>query len=306
MNEENTVPNIWNDIARRALRTGAHIPVVEEEFNREKALAGIAWNFDRNRRPKPAVIQSFRKIIENKSFASGSALRIARNASGEWVLIDGQHRLNAIADENARMWMMVIIDERPANVAYANIDNVGTLRNYSDAISSALGWSTPNWLSVVGAARIIACRFEKAEFFPGGKLRSLQYDDTIKVLTSMRDDITRLLNLVGGSKSKTHTRGPQLSVFLVAAKYAPETFYPWFERATEDDLLARDSTEKRLVETFLWPAHKNEERYRLSMTTALIWNAHFRNESMPSIPRVLIAGDRLTKWPGILGTPYAK
>ena len=26
---QNDIPNIWNDIAKRALRTGAHIPMVE-------------------------------------------------------------------------------------------------------------------------------------------------------------------------------------------------------------------------------------------------------------------------------------
>lgn len=306
MNEENTVPNIWNDIARRALRTGAHIPVVEEEFNREKALMGLAHNFQFNRRPKFTVIRNFRKIIEDGSFALGSTIRIARNEAGEWVLVDGQHRLDAIAQSNAKIWMMVAVDERPANIAYSSIDNVGTLRTHADAISSILGWSTSHWNSITGAARLIASGFNKEEFKFRGLHSKVNNDETARVAASMRDEISRILEITKKGKVTNARRAPAICVFLVAAKYSPEIFYPWFERAIKDDMLPRDSTEKRLSETFLWQAHVDESRLRLFAATALIWNAQYRGESMAAIPRIVVSGERQTKWPDILGTPYAK
>lgn len=299
-------PNIWNSIAARALRTGAHIPIVEEEFDAEKAASGAYWNFQFNRRRKPAVIEAFAALMHEKTFAVGSTIRIARNNLGDWILVDGQHRLAAIAATGVKTWLMVVADERPANEAYSKIDNVGSLRTYSDALSSILGWNTKYyWTSTVGAARIIAAGFSKSGFFAGAKLRSSQQEETAKVMTEMREHIERLLAIAESTKQKEVTRSPALSVLLAAAKHNADVFYPWFERAVADDMLPKDSTEKRFVETFSWPAKENIDRYRLAMTTALIWNAQYGNKNMPSIPRVWLAGDRwTTKWPGILGTPF--
>lgn len=296
--------NIWEEIAERALRTGANVPVVEVEFDREKALRGLAWNYNMNRRPKPKVIANFRHIIEEFDFAAGSMLRIAQNDVNEWVLIDGQHRLTAIAESGARLWLLVVVDQRPAKIAYANIDNVGTLRTGRDAVSSILGWSMGNWGSVVSAARLIEAGLTRPAFFPGSSGKPLSPEKTAETLEKYRTATENVLGISASGKSLQSRRAPQFAVLIVAAHHQPERFYSWFERAAADDMLPKDSTEKRLAETFSWTASGRHERLRLAIATAMIWNANYLGEAMPSMPRITVIGERLTRLPGILGTPF--
>jgi hypothetical protein len=301
-NEDKPKKNIWNEIAERALRTGNNVPAVEVEFDVEKALAGLAWNFDRNRRPKPFVIKKFRDIIEDFSFSCGSTIRIAKNESGNWVLIDGQHRLTAIAEAGVKLWMLVVVDSRLARIAYANIDNVGTLRTHKDAVSSILGWSTSWWLSVVSAARLIRAKFSLNSF--RGKEKDINPELTASVVEKYRAEFEKIISLDKSTKAWNCMRSSQLAVLAVIAHYQPEIFYPWFQRALLDDMLPRESTEKRLTETFLLPADNVPNKFRLMLSTIFIWNAHYRGESMFSAPRIIAEGIRRTKFPGILGTPF--
>lgn len=303
-NTETKPKNIWAEIAERAMRTGANVPVVEVEFDREKALHGLVFNYDRNRRPKPKVIANFRHIIDDFNFAAGSMLRIAKNDDGDWVLIDGQHRLTAIAESGARLWLLVVVDMRPAKIAYANIDNVGTLRTGSDAVSSILGWSTGNWMSVVGAARLIEAEFARAVFLPASRSKPASAEKIAEVLEKYRAATEKVISIAAFGKSLQSRRAAQLSVLIVAAHYQPERFYSWFERAAADDMLPKDSTEKRLSETFTWQSSTRYDRLRLNLATVTIWNAHYREEQMPSLPRITVFGERLTRWPGILGAPF--
>lgn len=303
-NTETKPKNIWAEIAERALRTGANVPVVEVEFDREKALHGLAFNYDRNRRPKQKVIANFRHIINDFNFAAGSMLRIAQNDDGEWVLIDGQHRLAAIAESGAKLWLLVAVDSRPAKIAYANIDNVGTLRTGGDVVSSVLGWSTASWTSVVGAARIIEAKFTRSFLLSGATSKPTNAEKVAEVLNRYRSATEKVIGIAATRNSFQSRRSPQLSVLIVAAHHQPERFYSWFERAAADDMLSKDSTEKRLAETFMWSSDMRPDRFRLMLATAIIWNAHYRGESMPSTPRIVVAAERMTPWPGILGTPF--
>ena len=309
MSEENkteaNTPNIWNAIALRGLRTGAHIPVVEEEFDREKALAGLAHNFQFNRRPKPKVTQGFRKIIEDGSFAIGSMIRIARNETGKWVLIDGQHRLDAIAQSEAKIWLTVAIDERSARDAYASIDNVGTLRTPKDAVSSILGWSTSYWGQVCSAARIIASNFNRSV------IKSANYSSASKTKTAylLAETISEYkdeIKAITKNSTAESSRAPGLSAMIVAARYQPEIFWPFFEAARKDDLLRKNSPEKRMVEIWALPGRGDENRLKIFFYTTACWNAAYLKKDLPKFPAFMLGEERSSRIPKILGTPYPK
>jgi len=307
MTEQNipNIPNIWNDIAKRAMRTAANIPMVEEQFDREKALHGLAWNFDFNRRKKPAVINNFAQIISGGSFAVGSLIRIARNEAGEWILIDGQHRLEAIVKANAKIWLAVVVDERLANIAYANVDNVGTLRTASDAVSSMLGWTTKRWTASVGAATVIASNFSRAyvltaycTIFQSSTRRN---ELVVDALTKYKNEFLQFDRIVADS---VHFRSVSLAVHIIAAHYAPAIFWPYFNAAVKDDMLAKNSPEKKLCELKNSLAKHRNERFRLLCYTAACWNAKFNGEDLTRLPNIFVDGERATRVPKILGTPY--
>lgn len=304
MEENNKPANIWNEIAKRALRTGAHVPVVEEEFNHEKARDGLAWNFGHNRRQKQFVVSKFAQIIKDGSFALGSMLRIARDESGEWVLIDGQHRLSAIAESGMRVWMMVAIDERPAHIAYASIDNIGNTRTVVDSISSMLGWSTKRWTAVVSAANIIRSGFDRQTIWMGGnKIESIneKNEKIAATIEKYKKEILRLGDIRGDASK---FRAPSICVYIVAAHYAPDVFWPFFESAISDDMLAKNSPEKKLNEVFQMNASSNDARLKCFFYTAMAWNAAYQRKELPVFGRVVMTGSLATPIPPILGTPF--
>lgn len=302
----NDIPNIWNDIAKRALRTGAHIPMVEEQFDREKALHGLAWNFGFNRRKKPQVVNNFAQIISDGSFAPGSMIRIARNESGEWVLVDGQHRLEAIVKANVNIWLVVVVDERLANIAYAGIDNVGTLRTGGDAVSSILGWTTKRWTNTIGAASIIASNFSRTymtatyftQVFSSANRRNELVAD---VMAKYKNEFLAFGKI---ATDAFFLRAPSLAVHIIASHYAPQIFWPYFNAALKDDMLAKNSPEKKLSELRNFPAVQRHERFRLLCYTVACWNAKFKGEELARLPNIFTDRDRATQVPKILGTPY--
>lgn len=299
--------NIWNDIAKRALRTGANVPAVEVEFDTEKALNGLAWNWAQNRKPKQTVINVFVNILTSNDFAPGSQLRIAQNDEGEWVLIDGQHRLAAIAKSNAKPYMQVVADLRPAKIAYANIDNVGTLRTEGDSVSSLLGWNTPYWNSVVGAAKIINRKFHLIK--EDGNTRTPDPEKISDLIQAYRKAIETTCEILGCENAKGGMRAPIFSVLIVAAQHQPEVFFPWISKAAADDMLHANSTEKKLIRLFQSSLGKTRDlaawqvRERATMQAAMLWNAHFAGENINSMS-IRLGAKRRTSWPGILGTPF--
>lgn len=301
---ETNTPNIWNAIALRALRTSAHIPVAQEEFDAEKALAGLAWNFEHNRNPKNTVILSFVDTLEHGDFATGSTLRIARNEAGQWVLVDGQHRLLAIAKSGRKTWMMIVADERPANIAYAKFDNLGTIRTSSDVFGSLLGWKTKNWASVIAAARII---HNKYEFHEGQqKITGIEKEGIAETLNAFRKEIEWICAQDPKGNSLAITRAPTLSVLLSALKYQRAIAEPWFLAAVADDRLMKLSPEKLLAESFHLPSARYIDRKKVLYLTAAIWSLKFTGTTVQRAPQVYFGDERSTSWPGIAGTPYAK
>ena len=299
---EDKPKNIWEEIAVRALRTGANVPAVEAEFDTEKALAGLAWNFEHNRNPKNAVIASFKDTLDSGDFAIGSTLRIARNEAGHWVLVDGQHRLLALAKSGRKTWMMIIADERAANIAYAKFDNLGSIRTNSDVFGSLLGWRSKNWSSVIAAARII---YEKYEYAEGRyKITETQKEGIAKTLNEFRPEIEWVCAQDPKGTSASVTRASTLSVLLSALKYQRVIAEPWILDAIGDDRLVKLSPEKLLSESFRLEAGQYMERKKIIYLTAEIWNLKFTGTTIRHAPRISLGNERSTKWPGILGTPF--
>lgn len=300
---EDKPKNIWNSIAARALRTGAHIPTVEEEFDFEKAMDGLAWNFGFNRRQHPRTIELFSQALKDGTFAVGTPLRIAQNENGDWVLVDGQHRLLAIAESKIKKWMSIVVDERPAHIAYSSIDNIGSLRKAQDAVSSMLGWSLISWTKFCSAGIIIAGKFSSDAISRGtlaGVSTNRKNEMIAEVLNQYKDAATRISKF----SNTMLRRGPSLAVYIVAAHYAPDLFWPYFEAVMNDDMLPKNSPEKRTTETLQMPCRHWDERLRLCYYTIACWNAAYSKKELPTFPRVTTSGERITRFPGILGTPF--
>jgi len=293
--------NIWKEIAERALSIVANIPVIEVEFTAEKAISGLAWNFEFQRQKKTSIVKSFQRIIEDFNFSAGSMLRIAQNDEGEWVLIDGQHRLAAIVESGAKLWLLVAVDSRPASVAYANIDNVGSLRSSGDAVHSALGWKTKYWTSMVPTAYIISKLFSM-DVVKTSMLRNTNgvTESACVALRKYRNTFEKFTE----KNRKEATRAPSAAALIVAAHYQPDKFWPFFERALADDRLPKNSPEKKLLAVLASQCKDSTDRLRVCIHTILCWNAVYKNQELFSLPRIDHKTLEDVSIPAILGTPY--
>lgn len=296
--------NIWEEIAERAISIVENVPHIEVEINAETASAGLAWNFKLQRPLNKTVVKNFVKIIEDFSFAAGSILRIARDEE-EWVLIDGQHRLAAIIESKAKSHFIVVVDSRPARVAYANIDNVGKLRSSGDSIYSELGWKTEKyWTSMVPAAYIISKSFDREVVKQSGARNTTEVIESASLIFRKYESTFRKFTERNRNEA---ARAPSAAVLIVAAHYQPEKFWPFFEMALADDRLLKNSPEKKLLTVFANKCSDRDDRLRVCIHTILCWNAVYKNQELYSLPK-LDPKDRKAlenaSIPAILGTPY--
>lgn len=292
-----TPPNIWNGIALRALRSVNQISVVEELMTPEKAMHGLEWNFRSNRSPRPGNIKAFVTLLKDESFSPGSQLRIARDESGQWVLVDGQHRLQAIVMSGVSAPMLIVADDRPAKEAYANIDSVGSLRTAGDSVYSELGWKVSYWNSVSGAARIIEKEFKDFSL-SGTKISTEEKKRISETLNEYRQEIEWFAE--NAKRIQAFFRSSTLSVLLVALKYQRSISQSFIANAAADDGLAAGSPEKMLLRSFGVKTkgdNRNTAHADIAYITALIWNAKYEERKLLKMPHC-------TKWPGIRGTPF--
>jgi hypothetical protein len=306
--EQNTPPNIWNDFAARALRTGAPVPSVQIEFDAEMARLGLAWNFTNNRKPKPAVVKTMMASIAEGSFAAGTVLRIAYDSLiNHWVLVDGQHRLAAVEASGTKQWFVVTVDSRSADTAYATLDRLGTMRTEADSVNGRLGWKTRCWTSILGGINIIKNNFSHySNAHKNSPAETIEISELAKKFEAV---LKRIDELPKTELFSPLMRAPSSATWILAGYYQPDSFFPWIERAMADKTITVSSTEMRLRDLCVLPSRENFDRARLMVITAHVWNAHFLGRAMQQLPAIRRRhnfDDGKFKFPGIAGTPYAK
>jgi hypothetical protein len=304
--EQNTPPNIWNDFAARALRTGAPVPSVQIEFDAEMARLGLAWNFQNNRKPKQKNIENMVQAIREGTFTAGTVLRIAFDSLlNQWVLVDGQHRLAAVDASNTKQWFVVMVDSRPAETAYATLDRLGSMRTESDVVNGKLGWSVKHWSKIIGAFRLMYLEYNIYQSITG-RISPAQLIEITSMIEEYKPTLMRIDQLPKGAMTSALLRSPSASVWIPAARYQPDIFFPWFEKAISDPEVTVGSIEMRVRELANIGATATEDRIKLSISSALVWKAKFEGKPMERMPLVQLTKNRKTQFPGIAGTPYAK
>ena len=301
--------NIWNELAVRALRTGAAIPSVEMQFDAELARQGLIFNFANNRKSKPVVINNMVKSIEEGSFAQGTVLRIAfDHLLSKYVLVDGQHRLEAVVASNTKQWFIVTVDARPAHVAYATLDRLGSMRTEGDSINGAIGWKTKYWNAIIGGIRLVSNSYDTNSISGGGKKKKTPKEviQLAEEIAKYKHTLIRIGNLSDSSLVSSTFRGPSAAVFIPAAHWQPDIFFPWIEKAICDKSISFNSIEMRLYDLANMECSSHETRCKLLIYAACVWNAKFYGRPMEKLPRIVYNKERKSEFPGVAGTPYAK
>lgn len=295
--EQNNTPNIWNDFAARALRTGAAVPSIEMQFDAEMARLGLAWNYSGNRPRSRNNVSLLVKAASDGSFLHGTVLRIAYdNLLNQWVLVDGQHRLAAVEESGTKQWFIVAVDAMPADISYTIVDSIGKTRGAPDMIHGTLSWyPNKHTTAVISAARIVYCDFDVRE--AKERKTAAQVREIAKIVDCWKPAYTAICGI---KLMRKIGRAQILAALLPAMQYHEEKILAFLKKAIEDKDIHMSSTEMRLYDLTRITSDSVESRIRLLHMSAHVVNAVITNSVLSKLPK--FTGE----FPGIAGTPYAK
>jgi len=292
------------DIIKNAMNSGDSTKFAPVLVTPDVANAILECNYYDNRRLSKANVEAFADILKAGAWTEGSQIRFADDG-GEYVLIDGQHRLRAIIDTNISARCMAIVDKNIPSQAYTIADAAGRVRTTADAVhANGIGreWSKYLLNSYSYAVKIIDAEFKIAT--------SNKHNVRSKIVISnsvARDWEATMSSVIAAlnplPKTITSTRAwqkaPILAVLLATWKHQEERARQFWIAAIMDDGLAATRPEKFMHVSMAASLPGGSSAAQSSVNrTARIWNSFYRNRAIERMP----TGDNW--FPGILGTPY--
>lgn len=267
----------------------------------------LELNFDHNRKLRKANVSDFAVLIENGEFFPGSQVRIGSH-KGYYTLLDGQHRLTAIAQTGCPQPMVItVVDIQTATGVredYARLDTNGQRRTMGDALFSLDAQD-----SIVFEHSKLTALGSAVRLLLGGNTLSSQSLKKVPKMAIYRwikknnEPISALRECVGTGMVGT-TRGiiksPVLSVALATFECAPrDKAVGFWRQVVEDDGLGKSDPRKKLHEFLARPMSGGKASLVAQAVTARCWNAYVSGKSMGNL-------DRSTAMPKIALTPYPR
>lgn len=263
-------------------------------IDKDAADALLAFNFDRQRQIRPAYVQRLKDHLGEGTFMTASPIRIC-SKGGEYVLTDGQHRLTAISEANARADFVVTFVDSEPEIDYAIVDTVGMLRSLADTLAALdrnerLPDSKSTLALYASALRVISMDFATgyagANGFTAKSRHSFYefacgFEDAIKVCNE---------NMRGGElrrSGKAYMRAGMLAVALVTAKSVSEDLFKSFwTESINDDGLRRFDPRKKLHEECSVPqggASGGTRQIVDACAAAKCWNSFIAKEEIKTL-----------------------
>lgn len=264
-------------------------------FDPEIATRFLQYNtFDNQRKVREQKIDHYAQqmnVGDWKPGADGDA-KVARTGSGDWELMDGQHRFYAVIKSGStvpiRVTWYTFASEQDKYAFFASVDQ-GAKRSEADALL-ALGIknSLPT-MSKVGircataAVKSIEMNF-KAK---GGNMHTINPNtNTVagakRVLDAFADPITATMNAFLGSKSMTKTvlNSTCFGIALLSFVYAPEEAQEFWPEIIDPNTLTKGTPQYALHHYLLThtPTSEGTDTYAFCVSNA--WNAFAEGRSI--------------------------
>lgn len=265
-------------------------------------------NFDNQRTIDSRRVYGHSHAIANGIWMEYYPLHFAALPDGRIWLVDGQHRLTAIAQQDAAVPVTARIIEVPsekaARIFYAGFDSKSSVRTnvqILDAVGLAeeLGLSTRMTRAVYEAAPLLLNKLEpltgsaliKAN--PGIYLQSARMGVVVEWAHQAReyDDITKTAGK--GLYDKLRKTGP-VAVALYTLKYQPARAREFWKGIAENDGLRRGDPRHTLIQDLMArDMGSGAVRQRVQQST-LAWNAFCEGRDLKIIK--CVTGSPLLVW----------
>lgn len=283
-------------------KTDTQIQSYVIDMTPEAATRALGENFHNNRKLRRANVKRFTDALSGGYFVAGSTIRFTYD-DGKLTLVDGQHRLSAIAQSGCdKVPLTVVVSPGDAAKEYALIDTIQVPRSAADSLAAldanAKTYPVTSLVAYTAAVNVIARNFRVRR---DGISRLV----TAKVFAEYEDEIARCHEVFGAAKRMPGTpslglfKQSALSVVLVTAKYVGREKWDdfWIPVWTDDGLRTGD-LRKRLHTILSQPSAggSKDSDYTLKATVKL-WNAYQEGREI----KTLRLGGEVEK---IVGTPY--
>lgn len=268
-------------------------------------------NFPGQRAINPSRVYGHRYAIIEGNWLEGHAITLTEMPDGRIWLVDGQHRLTAIAEGGVNVAITVRIveseNEREARNFYAGFDQATSVRTNAQVIEAVqahegAGVSKAMAEAVLNASTLLANSLEPLTgaasikknqelFLPATRLRAIldwseeaqQYEQIIK--KAKRTLRTKLLQA-----------GPT-AVALYTLRHQPAKAHDFWRGLAENDGLRSNDPRAALYADLLTRNLGSGSIRQRVQQSAMAWNAFFRGRTLQQIK--CVQGGLIT----LLGTP---
>lgn len=273
------------------LTTLSEIRVVTPEIAREWLQSN---SYDRQRPVQKLHVAHLATQMRNGLFVKNTTIRFAK-VGDTILLLDGQHRLNAVATSGIPMSFNVVVDEFPNDDdmawAYGHTD-VGKRRTNRDIyhaldLKSVLGFdgfTKRAWDSFCGAITLIKHRGRLASTSAHGSVRGgIETNvDLMKVYVSHAKQYYTILPPLRSKKVYEAFYNASVSAAaLVTFRFAPDRAEQFWRKVVFPDTSKQTDVTTHL-HTFVLssPRSNYQDNLRLMHAIAHTWNKHCNGETL--------------------------
>lgn len=176
--------------------------IIQEFVTPEDAKLIVSEHMYNNQRPqKDKAIKKYREFMQNGDWDGNSVIRFGRSDENtKWRVIDGQHRMKALAQFDKPMQFHLIFDsyktERELAAAYGKIDR-GVARTESDIVHAFGSPGAKNLTSLIAAVKFIHAKFNRVF---QSRLTPEELNDLVVEWKPYADKFDGLVNFKGSIK----------------------------------------------------------------------------------------------------------
>jgi hypothetical protein len=274
------------------------------------ARSMLELNFSLQRSVSAHHVQFLRDTMKAGEFDGGEPIRFGMSPNTPWVLLNGQHRLHAIASGETTVDMVVVYTkcQSAEDVArvYARIDR-GRQRNMVDAMKALGLIARDNQMSqtdlkVFSQAAVLLRIGLQSKSISGNSYDSKSAEARHAEMEKWQKPAREYFAAIHGSAEKTlFERREVAAIGIVTFADAPHNAQAfWHEAAKDDGLRANDPRKKMLEVLRRAPVSRSGIGY-LANAVASCWNAYIEGRDLSKVivrdPRADIT---------LLDTRYAK
>jgi hypothetical protein len=278
----------------------------------EKAQALLATAYQGQRPLRPHHVRFLRHLLRTGHWRQGAEIHCARIGS-ERFLINGQHTLTALVQEQLAAWLTVVEIDVPTLAAigrlYESFDRNLT-RSLDDIYQSdpemrQYAWTGKQLKAMSGTVAVLATGYAKDALFTDILLTLRDPFVRAELIRDWGGEATQAFGAMQGQLRRHLLRSGVLSVVLTTYRYAPPQAAQFWPAVCHDSGLTEGMPARALVHFLLTTPSRLLGAPEYARHVASAWNAFYEQRALRTlVPRaganpIRIAGtphDGTTTW----------